>query len=137
LKPRMFITTIIGAAPVVKANTFNFVFIYEWSKAVRISFRATRALSQLWRWFCNLLQTNVEMALWSRLWQFCDKSLPFSIPPYLRLHRVISQFSSILCDFSNILERCWLLKLNVECQCHKIHCYIIYSLPSLLLWLVM
>jgi hypothetical protein len=29
LKPRMFITTIIGAAPVVKANTFNFVFIYE------------------------------------------------------------------------------------------------------------
>jgi hypothetical protein len=47
LKSRMFIATIKAAAPAVKANIFNFIFIYESSKAVRISSMATCALSEL------------------------------------------------------------------------------------------
>ena len=47
LKSRMFTIAIKSTTSAVKANIFNFVFIYESSKAVRISSRATCALSHL------------------------------------------------------------------------------------------
>ena len=51
LKSRTFITAIKATTPAVKTNIFNFIFIhlfiYESSKRVRISSRATRALFQL------------------------------------------------------------------------------------------
>jgi hypothetical protein len=43
----VLIKALKAAAQVLKANVGNFIFIYESSIAVRISFRASRSLSQL------------------------------------------------------------------------------------------